>query len=81
MYYLYILKSVKDNKYYIGSTSNIEKRMEYHNKGYSKATKYRRPLKLVYCESYDTKTEALKREILIKKYKSSKYIKYLIEKV
>ena len=39
MYYLYILKSNKIEKFYIGQTNNLEKRIFYHNNGYSKSTK------------------------------------------
>jgi putative endonuclease len=53
--------------------------MEYHNLGYSKATKSRFPVKLVYTEKFGTKSKALKREKKIKSYKSKKYIKWLIE--
>jgi len=62
MYYLYILRSLKDNKLYIGATVNIETRINQHNKGQSKSTRYRRPLILIYSEQYMTKSEAMKRE-------------------
>lgn len=62
MYYLYILRSFKDNKLYIGATVNIQKRINQHNNGQSKSTKYRRPLFLIYSEQYMSKNEAMKRE-------------------
>jgi len=62
MHFLYILKSLKDNKLYIGATNNIQTRINQHNKGQSKSTKYRRPLILVYSEQYISKSEAMKRE-------------------
>ena len=79
MYTVYVLLSLKDNKHYIGSTGNLEKRLNYHFKGCSKATKNRLPLKLIYTEQFDTKRAALLREFKLKSYKSSKYIKLLIE--
>ncbi|MBO1224341.1 MAG: GIY-YIG nuclease family protein [Candidatus Scalindua sediminis] len=51
MYYIYVLESKKDKKFYTGLTWNIEKRLQEHNSGISKTTKGRRPLKLVYYES------------------------------
>ena len=62
MHYLYILKSLKDNKLYIGTTNNISKRVNQHNKGQSKSTKFRRPLILNYSEQYLSRSEAMKRE-------------------
>ena len=76
-YYLYILKSYT-GKYYIGATSNIENRVEYHNKGKVKSTKSHRPWKLIYNEKYNTLSEARKRESQIKGWKSRKAIERLI---
>ena len=67
MYYLYILKSqIKDWKY-IGITDNPALRLKQHNAGITKSTKGFRPFKLVYTEEYQTKIEARKREIHLKK--------------
>ena len=62
MHHLYILKSLKDNKLYIGTTNNVYKRLTQHNKGQSKSTKSRRPLSLIYSEKYSSRSEAMKRE-------------------
>ena len=37
-YYVYILRSLKDKKYYIGSTSNVEARLKFHNAGLQRST-------------------------------------------
>jgi putative endonuclease len=66
MYYLYILKSTKDNKGYIGTTNNLEKRLREHNSGKVKSTRYRVPLIVVYCEKFNTLSEARKREWFFK---------------
>ena len=50
-YYIYILQSELDNKFYTGYTKNIELRFEQHNKGQVESTKDRRPLKLIYFEA------------------------------
>jgi len=78
MYYVYILKSLKDNKYYIGSTKHIEQRLAEHNQGKTKSLKYRLPLKLIYNEEYSTLLEARKRERKIKSYKGGNAFKKLI---
>lgn len=79
-FYTYILRSEKDNSYYIGSTSSIENRLKYHNKGKVRSTKYRRPWQLVYKEEYPTLKEAMKRERQIKSWKSRDSIEKLIKR-
>ena len=66
MYFAYILKSLKDNKDYYGSTGNIESRLKQHNYGKVKSTKNRIPLILHYSEQFDNKSDAIKREIFFK---------------
>jgi putative endonuclease len=69
-YFIYILKC-KDGTLYTGSTNDLEKRVVIHNEGKAAAkyTRARRPVKLVYSEKFETKSEALKREWVIKKMK------------
>jgi putative endonuclease len=62
MYYTYVLKSLKDNNYYIGFTDNLKKRYIEHSKGSVEATKNRRPVKLVYYEACLIKEKAVARE-------------------
>ncbi len=61
-YSVYVLLSEVDYLLYIGFTSNLENRLKTHNSGGSKSTAYRRPLKLIFCEYYLFKEDALKRE-------------------
>ena len=72
MYYVYILQSLKDYNTYIGCTSNLRKRFKEHSLGKTKSLKYRIPLKLIYYEAYQNKTDARKREIRLKKNSSEK---------
>lgn len=66
MNYTYIVRC-KDNSLYCGWTNNLEKRIESHNAGTgAKYTKSRRPVELVYYETFDTKEEAMSREYAIK---------------
>ena len=62
MHYVYILRSKKDEKYYYGSTIDLQKRLHYHNTGKVRSTKNRRPLEICYYELCKTKREAIKRE-------------------
>lgn len=66
MYYVYILFSEKDKLLYTGFTSDLKARIEKHNSGLVKATKHRRPLKLIYYESYVNELDARRREIYLK---------------
>ncbi len=77
-YIVYIICSKVTGKFYIGYTLDITKRMRYHNAGKNKSTKNDRPWKIVYTESYQSKTDALKREKKIKSYKSGNSFKKLI---
>ncbi len=66
MFFAYILKSQYDNRFYYGSTNNLEKRLAIHNKGDVRATKGRRPLILHYYETFETRSEAFRREHFFK---------------
>lgn len=72
MNYVYFLKSQKVNWYYVGSTSNLAKRVEQHNNGEVRSTKSRAPYDLVYEEQYVKLSDARARE---KEIKSIRQIK------
>ena len=77
-YYVYIVKC-RDNTLYTGITTDLEKRLTKHNQGTgAKYTRGRTPVELVYYEKGYTKSEALKREISIKKLTRIKKEKFLI---
>jgi len=80
MYYTYILYSDSLDKYYVGYTSDINSRLDHHNRAASRYTKRGIPWKLMYYEVYSSKHDAIKREQEIKKMKSRKYIEQLITK-
>ena len=62
MFFVYVLKSLKDEQLYIGSTNNLERRIEEHNSGKSLATEPRRPFVLIYYEAYRSEKDARHRE-------------------
>ncbi|WP_234567579.1 GIY-YIG nuclease family protein [Rhodohalobacter sp. 614A] len=66
MFHIYMLYSAVVDRYYVGQTSNLEDRLKRHNQGRSKYTKSGIPWKLVYKEGFETRSEAMKRESLIK---------------
>lgn len=66
MHYTYILKC-SDNTFYTGYSNNLDKRLEVHNSGKgAKYTRGRLPVELLYFESFESKSQALKREYAIK---------------
>ena len=78
MFYLYILKSKKLPKTYVGISENIERRLEEHNKGYSKFTSIYRPWDVVYTEECQDRPSALKRERYFKSAVGRKKIKNIL---
>lgn len=66
MYYVYILFSEVDKQLYTGFTDNLRSRFKAHTEGYVKATKPRRPLKLIYYEAYILEPDARRREKYLK---------------
>ena len=78
MYYVYILYSENFDRYYVGQCEDIDVRLQRHNKKGVLSTKPYVPWKLLYTETFNTRTEAVAREREIKNKKSRKYIEYLI---
>ena len=67
MFYTYILYSEKYQKIYIGQTSDITTRLEFHNQlGVNTYTSKFRPWELIYFETFATRAEAMKREKQLK---------------
>jgi len=66
--YVYILKSLRDGRKYIGSTVNLENRLKEHNTGLVRSTSFRRPLQIIGVRKFTTIEEAVQFE---KKYKNS----------
>ena len=66
MFYTYILKSEKNGDIYIGSTENLFRRLELHNLGKVKSTKFYRPWKLLEYRSFKTRGEAFMEEKFLK---------------
>jgi len=80
MYYVYIIKSIKTGEWYTGSTSDLWKRLDQHNKGESTWTKGRRPLELIYYEACSNKEDARSRELYLKSGMGKRYLKNRIKR-
>ena len=75
MFYTYILYSLKSKDFYYGTTGDLKKRFEEHNKGLSKSTKAFLPLELIHYEAYRNMKDAYNREKQIKSGPGREYIK------
>ena len=66
MYYVYVIKSGKDNSYYTGSTENIKRRLQEHNRGDVKYTSSKIPYKLAWYCAFRNRNKALSFEKYLK---------------
>ncbi len=77
-FFVYVLKSLKDGKNYIGCTNDVGKRLSDHRCGRVDATKNRRPLELIYKEVFENKELARSREDFFKTGKGRSVLKDLL---
>ena len=77
-FYTYILFSVTLNRYYIGSTNEVDGRIDRHLASKKGFTARAKDWELKYYETFETRSEAIRREMQIKKWKSRKMIERLI---
>ncbi len=75
MCYTYVLQSGKDGKWYTGSTNDLERRLHEHNHGEVEATRYRRPMRLLYYEGCLNEHDARLRERYLKSAWGKRYLK------
>ncbi|MBI3290605.1 GIY-YIG nuclease family protein [Candidatus Microgenomates bacterium] len=75
MYTVYVLRSLKSNRLYTGSTNDFERRLIEHNSGHKGYTKYIGPFKLIYREEFFTRSEAYRRELFLKTGKGREFLK------
>jgi putative endonuclease len=78
VYYVYILKSLKDEKMYVGRSNDLKSRVKNHEQGKVKSTKNRRPLELVFYEAYKSKDDAVRREAYLKSSKGKSSLKMIL---
>ncbi|MBL7856772.1 MAG: GIY-YIG nuclease family protein [Cyclobacteriaceae bacterium] len=78
MFCVYVIRSLKRTYNYVGLTSDLEKRIERHQKGYEKTTRPYRPFKLILVEYFPTRLEARKREKYLKSGVGKEFIKAMM---
>ncbi|HAS80755.1 MAG: Excinuclease ABC C subunit domain protein [Candidatus Nomurabacteria bacterium GW2011_GWE1_32_28] len=75
MFNIYVLRSLKNGKRYVGFTSKSTKeRLMEHNSGKNSFTRQNKPFMLIYSEEYKTKIEAMKREKFLKSGQGRKFL-------
>lgn len=74
MFYVYILRSLVNGRFYIGSTNNLERRIYEHNNGKSKYTSLTKPFALIHEEKHPNRREAAQRERFLKSGKGREWI-------
>jgi len=74
-YYTYILLSLKNNDIYIGSTANLQNRVNHHNQGKVRSTKAYRPWKLMEYHEFQSRSEAFKQEMFLKNHQQKELLK------
>jgi len=80
MYFVYVLYSLKDNKLYKGSSSDVSKRLLRHNSGGNKSTAHRKPFVVVHIEIFPDKGSALQRESYLKSAEGGFKLKEFLRK-
>jgi putative endonuclease len=80
MYHVYIIYSSKLDRYYVGYSEDVAKRLSEHNNGLSTYTSKAQDWELKYQLPFKSREEAVKEEKRIKAKKSRKYIEWLISK-
>ncbi len=78
VFFIYILRSQKTRKYYIGCTNNLKKRVKQHNQGQNISTMRDQPWQLIRYKTSNSQEEAYKCEKLIKSYKGGNAFKKII---
>lgn len=79
-YYVYVLQSEKDYKWYTGCTDDLQKRFKEHNGGYVSSTKGRGPFQLLYYEASLDKHDAFAREKYLKSGMGKRYLRVRLKR-
>lgn len=79
-YYVYILYSLADRKFYIGSTSDLRQRFKQHTSGQVVSTKNRKGLEVIHYEYFINKADALAREKFLKSGYGHEQIKAFLKR-
>lgn len=76
---VYILQSIRNDSYYVGSTKHLKERLREHKQGKSRYTRHICPLKLVFSQEFPSLRDARKVEYRLKKLKSRDILERIIK--
>lgn len=79
MFYVYILKSLKNNDIYVGYSIDLRERFKSHNKGQVLSTRYNRPWLLIFYEAYKDNSDTTRREKQLKNHRAKEDLKIQIK--
>ena len=79
-FYTYVLYSLKDKGFYIGSTNNFKRRLQQHARGEVISTKSRLPVKLIHYEYFIDEIDAKAREVFLKSGYGRKQLKEILKR-
>ncbi|MBI2409460.1 GIY-YIG nuclease family protein [Candidatus Kaiserbacteria bacterium] len=74
-FYVYVLRSYKDNRWYTGFTHDLRKRFKQHQDGLTRSTKGRGPFELIYYEMSQHENDARARELFLKSGMGKRYLR------
>ncbi|MEK7137085.1 MAG: GIY-YIG nuclease family protein [Patescibacteria group bacterium] len=77
-WYIYVLRSAQDNQFYIGSTNDLKRRVQQHQRGENTSTAKRLPIDLIYFEGHRSKADALRREEYFKTTKGKVTLRQML---
>ena len=80
MFTVYVLKSISADWFYVGMTSDFDRRLSDHNRGYNLSTKSKAPFIVIFTELYDTSLEARNREKFLKNASGKRFIRNYFDK-
>jgi putative endonuclease len=78
-WYVYVLRSLKDHQFYIGSTNNLRRRLQQHQRGENISTAKRRPFELLYFEGHRSLEDTIRREHYFKTTKGKVTLRYMMK--
>jgi len=77
--FVYILRSLKNDRFYIGSSTRVQERVKRHNQGHCRSTRYNLPYKLEFFQKFSTIKRAKQVEFRLKKLKRKDIIEQIIK--
>jgi putative endonuclease len=77
MFYVYAIRSLLRSYLYVGMTSNVQRRLEQHNRRHNRTTRAYAPFRLIHVESFETRPSARAREIFLKSGAGKEFLRSL----